>query len=170
MLLELYDKVAREARFLSKMGGVGLRLRSIAVDGPFTVADAFERSVGADSARPVIHFQGRTVTYGECDAFANRTARWAERQGVKRGDVVAILMENRPEFLFTWLGLAKLGATAALINSNLTGLPLAHSLRVAKPRLVVLGAELAESFATAVPELEERPAVWVTGDDRGNLD
>ena len=166
----LIDKVTREARFVSVMVGMARRVRPIAVDGPFTVADAIAQSLAAGPDRPAIHFQGRSTSYREFDAASNRYARFAQTQGVKRGDVVAILMENRPEFLFAWLGLAKIGATAALINSNLTGHPLAHSLRVAGARHLVLGAELEESYRSAAGELESPPAVWVTGGAGGNLD
>ena len=49
-------------------------------------------------------------------------------QGIGRGEGVALLMENRPEFLASWMGLAKLGAVTALINTNLTGKALRHAL------------------------------------------
>ncbi|MGH7806379.1 MAG: AMP-binding protein, partial [Candidatus Binatia bacterium] len=170
MIFDLYEKAAREARFVSTLLGVGLRMRSLSPEGSFTVADAIEKSMAADPGRAAIHFQGRAISYRELDVAANRTARFAKRVGIAKGDVVALLMENRPEFLFTWLGLAKIGATTALINTNLTGFPLAHSLRVSGAKHLLLGAELAESYATAEGDLEEKPTVWTTGGDGGNLD
>jgi len=47
-------------------------------------------------------------------------------KGLKKKDVAALYMENKPEFIITWLGLAKIGVTIALINCNLTGLHLFH--------------------------------------------
>jgi fatty-acyl-CoA synthase len=170
MLSDLFDKAAREARFVSTLLGVGLKMRSLAPEGSFTVADAIEKSMAGDPGRAAIHFQGRTISYRELDAAANRMARFAKREGIAKGDVVALLMENRPEFLFTWLGLAKIGVTAALINTNLTGLPLAHSLRVSGAKHLVLGAELAESYATVESELEAKPKLWTTGGADRSLD
>jgi len=46
-------------------------------------------------------------------------------------------MSNRPEFVLTWLALAKLGVVTAFINHNLRGKALAHCLRIAKARAVV---------------------------------
>ena len=46
-----------------------------------------------------------------------RAGRCANR--VAKGEVVALLMENRPEYLMAWLGLVKTGAVAALINTHL---------------------------------------------------
>jgi fatty-acyl-CoA synthase len=82
-------------------------------------------------------------------------------------------MENCPEFIATWLGLAKLGVVSALINTNLAGMPLAHSLRISGAKQLVLGADLAERFASAAPLLEEAPHAWSRGGDApgaGNLD
>ena len=53
--------------------------------------------------------------------------------------VVALIMANRPEYLFAVHGLAKIGAAAALINTNLTGQPLAHAITVGNSRKGVAG-------------------------------
>ncbi len=79
------------------------------------------------------------------------------------GDVVAVLMENRPEFIIAWLGLAKIGAVAALINSNLQSHTLAHCLKRANARHLILGSECADNYKSAKPYLEKPPIVWVTG-------
>jgi fatty-acyl-CoA synthase len=117
-----------------------------------TVADRIEKVVddhGAAVALIDASDDGRTVTYAELDAQANRIAHWATAQGIGRGDVVALLMVNRPEFVSTWLGLAKVGAVTALINTNLTGEPLRHSIRVAGAEHLVVDAELADQWAEA---------------------
>jgi acyl-CoA synthetase (AMP-forming)/AMP-acid ligase II len=44
-------------------------------------------------------------------------AYWAAEEGFKPRDVVALMMDNCPEFLFIWLGLAKAGISTALINT-----------------------------------------------------
>ena len=55
--------------------------------------------------------QGRPMsfTYRELDMESNKVANWALTQGFKPGDVAALMMENRPEFLICWLGLIKIG-------------------------------------------------------------
>ena len=60
-----------------------------------------------------------------------RYGHWALAQGLKRGDCVALLMENRPDFLCCWLGLFKAGLSVALINTNQRGQALAHSIEIA---------------------------------------
>jgi len=62
--------------------------------------------------------------------------------GLKKGDVVGLLMENRPEFVGIWLGLSKIGVVTALINYNLKLVSLAHSINVANCRCLIHGSEL----------------------------
>jgi acyl-CoA synthetase (AMP-forming)/AMP-acid ligase II len=42
-------------------------------------------------------------------------------RGFRKGDVVALFMMNRPEFVATWMGLAKVGVVTAFLNHNLRG-------------------------------------------------
>src|SRR5690554_3893938 len=73
------------------------------------------------------------------------------------------MMENRPEYLIAWIGIIKVGATAALINTNLTGGPLSHCLNISNADHLILGAELAESYSTAADQLARPMTVWATG-------
>ena len=139
------------------------RILALKPDGDFTAADALEASVERAPQRVALRFEQRRLTYHDLDKGANRVARWARRQGIGRGDVVALLMENRPEYLMTCFGLAKLGAVSALVNTNLSGSGLAHSLRVSRARELVVGAELAEGCASALAQLERPPRVWAQG-------
>ena len=110
--------------------------------------------------RPFVLFEARRLSYGEFNAAANRVAHWARGQGLGCGDVVALLMENRPEYLVVWAGLAKVGVTTALINTNLTGRGLRHALAASRADTLVLGSECADRFATTASDLERPLRVW----------
>jgi fatty-acyl-CoA synthase len=97
------------------------------------------------------------VSYAELNAQANRVAHWALARGLGRGSVVGLLMENRPEYIAIWMGLAKVGAVTALLNTNLHGEALAHSLRTASCAHLIFGAECAgawKSLAADAPDVE----------------
>lgn len=64
-------------------------------------------------------------------------------QGYKKGDVIALYLENKPEYVGIWLGLSKIGVIVPLINSNLKQKSLIHSITVAKSKAVIFGFELA---------------------------
>lgn len=74
-------------------------------------------------------------------------------KGIKRGDIVSLFMPNKPEFIFCWLGLNKIGATAAFINTNLAGKPLTHSLNTASASVLVMDTELASQVSNSLDEI-----------------
>lgn len=117
----------------TSIGSIGLRLQEVAEATPHATA---------------IKFEGRRWTYAEFNGWANRTAHACQRAGVRPGDVVAILMSNRPDTLAAIAGVVKLGATAAMLNHNQRGAVLAHSIRLSKPAMLVVGEECADAIAS----------------------
>lgn len=97
---------------------------------------------------PFIRFEGRTVTYGQANSTVNRYADVLTRLGVRHGDVVGILMKNRPETLLVTLAAVKLGAVAGMLNHNQRGDVLAHSLSLLDSRVLVVGEECDEAIAS----------------------
>ena len=67
-----------------------------------------------------------------------------EFQGFHKGDVVAVFMEARLEFVGTWLGLAKLGIVTALINFNLRLETLAHCINSSNSKALIYSSELVD--------------------------
>lgn len=126
----------------------------------YTVADLFEDRAAAHPERLALVGTDETLTYGELDAAANRVARWARAQGVGTASVVAVVMGNRPAYVATWLGLAKVGAISALINTSLTGPALARAVELAGAGHVVVDGPFADQWTAATEHLDEAPALW----------
>jgi solute carrier family 27 fatty acid transporter 1/4 len=77
------------------------------------------------------------------DDYSNKIASIFLKQfKLKKGDCVALLLENKPEYIATWIGLSKIGVISALINTNLKNQPLLHSIQLAKPKCVLYGSTL----------------------------
>ena len=91
------------------------------------------------------------------------------RRGLGPGDTVCLVMANCPDYLAIWLGLSGIGATVALINTNLRGELLAHSLNLVAPRYVIAGASLAEAVRAVQPLLARGVECWVSGAGGGDL-
>ena len=161
--MDLLEGFRREEIYISTIGRSLFRMRHVKPDSPITVVDIVGHFAKATPNAPVVLYLDRTLTYRDLDEASNRYARWARAAGIVQGEVVALLMENRPEYLAAWLGLHKAGATAALLNTNQRGMPLAHSISVAGARHLILGSELVDTYMEARPLLQEVPAVWVTG-------
>ena len=159
----LFAPLARESAFISSIGRTLFRMRHVKADSPITVTELVERWGREKPDNIAVLHLDRIITYRDLNEGANRYARWAEGQGVKRGDAVALLMENRPEFLMAWLGIVKLGGIVALINTNQRMGPLAHSIAISGARHLVLGAELADAYTETLPLIEQKPIAWATG-------
>ena len=159
----LAEMVSREAIYIAAVGRTLAMTRPVHPDAKLTIADWIERWARERPKSPAVLYEDRIVTYGELDAGANRYARWAYALGLRKADVVSLLMENRPEYIMAWLGLVKNGCIAALVNTNLTGPALSHSINIAGAKHLILGGELLDNYGTAIPGLETRPQLWATG-------
>jgi fatty-acyl-CoA synthase len=84
-----------------------------------------------------------TLSYRELAIRCNQYARWGLAQGLGSGDAVGLMMTNCAEYMAIWLGLSRIGVVVALINNNLTGAALVHSVSIAAPRVLIVGGDLA---------------------------
>src|SRR5262249_3533535 len=110
-----------------------------------------------------------TLSYRALDARANRYARWALAQRLRRGETVCLMMPNRPEYMAVWLGVTRAGGVVALINTNLTGRSLAHCIDVVAPKHVIVAGEFREALVGAVSLLPIAPTIWLHGDVASKL-
>ena len=152
-------------RFLARAAPHLPRFASYKPTGSECVPQLLEDRAEEFAERPFLLFENRRISYREHNAAANRVASWARDRGLRRGDSVALLMENRPEYLAIWMGLAKLGVVTALINTNLSGRTLRHALATSNAHHLILGAECADRFATTADDLERILEVWVHGEE-----
>jgi citronellyl-CoA synthetase len=108
---------------------------------------SFEQATLRNPAGPAL-LQGAVVlTYSQVNQWANRIAHHLIAQGIGKGDVVAVFIENRPELLVNILAVAKVGAISALLNTSQTRDTLAHSLNLVAPAAIIVGEELVPAFA-----------------------
>ncbi len=140
----MLDRLASTYRIIRH----GLPLARLKPSTPLTVADRIEEQAERRGPHPFMLFEDRQLSYQGLNQQANRLAHWAASSGIGRGDVVALLMLNRPEYVSTWAGFSKIGATTALINTNLMGKALAHAIESGRTRRVIVGSELLDSLDT----------------------
>ena len=161
----LAARIAREWRFLNGLARTLWNIRKIDPDSDDLVCDDFEAAVDKFADHTAIVFEGNRLTYRQLDALANRFAAWADTQGVKPGDTVAVLLPNRAEYVPAWVGLAKIGAAAALINNNLTGAALAHCLSISGATHVIADSETIAAIDTIRAGLPRPLTYWIIDAD-----
>ncbi|WP_181696541.1 long-chain-acyl-CoA synthetase [Nocardia sp. GTS18] len=126
-----------------------------------SIGKYFQRLAHRRPDRVFLRFEGRSYTYRAANSEVNRYAAVLSARGVDRGDVVGVLMTNRPETLFTVLSVLKLGATVGLLNYNQRDQVLAHSIGLLDSALVVVGEECVE----ALESLPEAPATVLMSEE-----
>jgi fatty-acyl-CoA synthase len=169
------SKFARDAwlRALGKTANIG--------DQGVTLPALMQRLGGEFGAAPALISSEVSMTYAQLAFRCNQYARWGIAHGLVSGDAVSLLLGNCAEYPAIWLGLTNLGVVVALVNSQLTGEVLAHSINIARPKALIFGADLAprvaairgnlaadlccrvlgsstQNFASLEPELEALPA------------
>src|SRR3954454_15966839 len=127
---------------------------------PAVVEDLAEKFGDA----PALLSDRERFSYRELAARSNRYARWALAHGVGKGDTVCLMMPNRPEFLAVWLGITRIGGVVALLNTNLTGVALAHCINVVEPKHIIVAAELLEPLQDACIHVTSGAELWLHGD------
>uniref|UniRef100_V9KLE9 Arachidonate--CoA ligase n=1 Tax=Callorhinchus milii TaxID=7868 RepID=V9KLE9_CALMI len=111
---------------------------------------------------------GEEWSFRGLDEYSDSVGNFLRAQGYLPGDVVALYMESRPEFVGLWLGMAKVGVEAALINFNLRLDALAHCLSVSGAKAVVFGAELSQALAEVNGVLGKNMRRFCCGDPDPN--
>jgi len=166
--MSLAARIKREWRFLRPLVRTLRRVGSIAASSPKLSCDDLEEAVDRWRERPAILFEGRTLTYGEFDALANRYASWGRSQRLRRGQTVAILLPNRPDYIAAWYGLNKIGVVCALINNHLAGPALVNCLVLSTATVVVVDEETAPSLEAVRAQIDYPITVWTLGMAQGD--
>ncbi len=143
---------------------IGTPLPQIA--GRSTVGSLFRERARLHPDRPAIQAGGRTLTYGGLDERVNRIVHVLRGFGVSRGDRVAILSENRPEYLELELACGRVGAILACQNWRLAPPELGHCIALVSPKVAFVSERHADLLARARvgtipivvlgPDLDER--------------
>jgi fatty-acyl-CoA synthase len=130
--------------------------------GRLTVYDLFRASVRANPDNLAIEAGSRRISLGELDRRVRRLANRLHHKGIGRGDRIALLSENRSEFVECMLAAAALGAIVACQNWRLSSAELEHCVTLVTPKLAIVSprfaAALTATNANVAEVLEFGPA------------
>ncbi len=97
--------------------------------------------------KTAIIYENCRISYLELHRRANRTSCWLQSVGIEKGDRVAAMLSNCPEFIEIYLACARLGAIFVPINFRLAGPELNYTLKNSRPRLFVFGNAYNETIS-----------------------
>ncbi|HEX6738927.1 MAG TPA: AMP-binding protein [Vicinamibacteria bacterium] len=96
-----------------------------------------KRHAAADPRQTALVFYGRELSFGELDESTDRFAGWLRARGLQRGDRVALLLENCPQFAIAYYGALKAGAVNVCLNPMHKAAELRHELQDSGARALV---------------------------------
>ncbi|RXH19021.1 AMP-binding protein [Bradyrhizobium guangzhouense] len=106
------------------------------------------------SADPAFVFDGSPVSRGEFLAKVEQTTAWLAAQGISKGDVVAVWLVNRVEWIALLFAAARLGAIVAAVNTRYRSAEVSHLLRLSDAKLLVVEAAFrAIDFAAILADI-----------------
>ncbi len=156
-----------------KDGALGDWVRALEATAPIArnpqrlLLDVIAEVAVARGAASALISARETLSFADLAARANRYARWALDQGVAKGDTVALLMPNCPDYMAIWLGITAVGGAVALLNTQLHEHSLAHCIDVVAPKQIIVAADLREAFDTTRAQLASHPTLWSHGNGGG---
>ena len=124
------------------------------------LADVIEERAETLGDAPALLSDAETLSYAALAARSRRYSRWGLSLGLARGDGVALLMGNRPDYIAAWTGLSRIGVVVALLNTHLRGAALAHCIGATEPPHIIVEDALAEALDGARPHLTLQPQAW----------
>jgi benzoate-CoA ligase len=112
----------------------------------------FEAVFTNNPLSPAIHYQGRELTYGELRARTLSMAQAITWLGVKRGDRVALLLNDSPEFIEAFVATCSLGAIAVPVNMSLRLEEQCSILHNSGARLALMEDDICNRLLTHAPK------------------
>lgn len=126
--------------------------------------DIVADKAAANGDKPFLVFEGRSFSYRDIHEITDRLAAGFHRAGIRFGQHVAILLNNGPEILWTYMALAKIGAVSVPVNTAAKGDLLAYYLNQSQSVAVVVEDGLVERLAAVLPQCAGVRCAIVTGD------
>jgi len=154
----LYHTFWRDIKALNFM----IQLLMLVKKGEFqnmSVPKMFSKTAKKMPNKVMFYFEDQTWTFKQIDEYSNKVANYFSSLNYSKNDTIALFMENRPEYVATWLGLAKIGVIPALINYNLKQNALVHTVRVANSKAIIYGVELSQEVSEILSTLKNGTSV-----------
>jgi long-chain acyl-CoA synthetase len=100
---------------------------------------------------PAYRFMGRTVSFGQVDDLSRALAAWLQAQGVARGDRVALMMPNVPQYPVAVAAVLRAGCVVVNVNPLYTPRELEHQLKDSGAKAIVI----LENFAATLQQVRD---------------
>jgi long-chain acyl-CoA synthetase len=120
-----------------------------------SAVETFDEATDKWKDRTAIIFYGRKISYHELRDHVDRLATALYDLGVKKGDRVALLLLNSPQFIIAYFGALKAGATLTAISPVYVSPEIKHQLEDSGARIIVCQDILYDNFERTGVKLDK---------------
>ncbi|HVK99486.1 MAG TPA: AMP-binding protein, partial [Dongiaceae bacterium] len=153
---------------MAKVLTKALKVKPLPRDTRLSLGLMVEQNAARNPSALMCLFEGTSITWGQFNTLANRFAHQLKQLGIRKGDVVSIMMDNRIENLAAITAVAKVGGASAMINTHLTDEPLLHCITSVNSRKLIVGEEWLDSINAIRSQLSlNNPADFIFIRDQG---
>jgi len=117
------------------------------------------------AARDAVDCMGTRLTFAQLDERATALAAWLQAKGVKRGDRVALMMPNLPQYFVAIAAVLRAGAAVVNVNPLYTPRELRHQLEDSGATVIVVLENFAHVLAQAIGQTAVREVVLASMGD-----
>ncbi|MFW9941712.1 MAG: long-chain-acyl-CoA synthetase [Candidatus Thorarchaeota archaeon] len=145
-LIDVQEFNKRLQEWAKKYGPLLLELVKLSAENGLSWGLILEENAQKYPDNPAIKFESTILTYKEFNDIVNQYANYFISLGLKKRDIVKVLIKNRIEFLVIYSANAKIGAISSLINTDLRKKTLIYSLNLTPGKIIVVGEECYDVF------------------------
>lgn len=119
----------------------------------YTIPDIFHENVLKHPDKACFLFEDEVWTYKQIEDLSMRISSVMKANQISKGQTIALLLNNCPQYAAIWMGVGRIGGIIPLINTNQTGRTLIHSITIAKCDGLIYGHEFEDAVMEVLPEL-----------------
>jgi len=106
--------------------------------GEIPMTEYLKLWAGATPDKASIIYYGQELTFGQLNDLSDKFASYLVSSGLKKGDRVAIMLPNCPQFIIAFYGILKCGCVCLPVNPMFKKAELVHELNDAEPRIILV--------------------------------
>jgi crotonobetaine/carnitine-CoA ligase len=133
----------------------------------YTLRNFLEHAVEANPNDPFLIWEEQVVSYVDFNFHVDQAAALWYSLGVRHGDCVSFMVDNSPEFLYAWLGLAKIGGVLVAINTGFKAKEAAYLVDHSQSEFALVGQEHMAVFDKVVQDVPRLKKVLTLGNVDG---
>jgi long-chain acyl-CoA synthetase len=105
-----------------------------------------QETAGRYPENPAIIYEGQRISYENLNQFVDALAHHLKELGIRKGDKIAIMLSNCPEFIISYFAALRLGAIAVTLNVMSTSYELQHLMEDSDAKVFITAETLVKRF------------------------